>query len=189
MTGSHQSLSTFAKTEITRFLRVLVGMVLLVGVIGLPATVVILGLLPEAIDYLVVAMASLVVLMTGTWDRHSSRGRRTGEDDSPTFETTNEAIFVTAVLYAFLAGAFSALLVTSVGLGYAIVQLGFPTVGLAAAVAFPYLDHWGSNLPVSISVVNLSWLVIARLLEVLSFLLNVPSSLTAEVNHHRRNLY
>lgn len=187
MSTSEQSLLSFAQTETAKFSRMLVGMVLLVSVAALPATVTVLAFLPEAVGYLVISMASLTILFVGTWDGQSDE---TGDEESSiTFNNTKEAIYVTAILYTFLAGSFSALLVVSAGLGYLATSLGAPAFGLIIAAIFVYLDHWIANQITYLSVVNCSWKVIERLLRALSVLFNLPTSLPAQANHQRRNLY
>lgn len=187
MSTSNQSLPSFVQAETTKFLRILLGMGLFVGVLALPATVAILSLVPEALVYLVISMASLTILLVGTWDSQPNESE--DDEDNITFDDTKQAIYVTAILYTFLAGSFSALLVVSAGLGYGATYFGFPTLGFVIAAIFVYVDHWIANQVRYLSVVNCSWKVIERLLRALSILFNLPTSLPAQANHQRRNLY
>lgn len=185
MSTSQGSMPEFARQQGTRFLRTLAAVTLLVGVIALPAAVVVLGLLPAAAGYLVVAMGSLALIVSGAWD--------TGTDSDEPMEigsrNSRETIFVVAILYAVIAGAFSLLLLVSAGLGFLATQFGYPTVGLVLSAGYPYVDNWLSGVDGRLSVVNLGCTVIALLLRGLSVLYAIPGSLVDEANYQRRNLY
>lgn len=185
MSSSHQSLPSFARAESVRFGRILVGVALYAAVVSLPAAVAVLALLPEASGFLVVAMASLTLIMAGTW--------ATGEDDGDdeiSYDSTRELLSVIAIIYVFLAGSFSALLVASTILGYAVATLGYPTAGLLVAVGFVYFDHWtATTIDHRLSVVNTAWALINRTLHCLSVLYDIPNELTDDASNQRRNLY
>lgn len=193
MSTGQQSLRGFAVADGLLFLRTLAGMLVLVGVVALPAAVVVLGLLPEMAGYLVVAMASLTIILLGAWD--SIRGQEAestrGEEVEVSIEVENsrEAVVFITILYALLAGAFSLLLVVSAALGFGAAQSGFPTAGLVLAAVYPYLDNWMTGIDERFSVVNLGGNSIAMFLRAFSVLYRIPGSLVDEARNHRRNLY
>lgn len=188
MSSRQNSLPSFLRAESLSFLKLSGGMTLFVGVISLPAAVVILSLLPEALGYLAVTMGSLVLIMTGTWDG-SSESDDGDDGESLGFETPREMLIVSAILYAVLAGAFSLLLVASAGLGYAITQSGYPTIGIAVAFGLSFVDNRLARVDSRLSIVNLSGAAVGWLLRALLVLYSVPSSLVSQVNRHRRQLY
>lgn len=191
MTGSHGSLPAFARAESLHFGRLLVAMMILVGVISLPATVVVLGLLPGASGHLVVAMASLVLITTGAWDGASpdGNGRSPAEEPVIDYEGGRDAIFIFAVVYVVFAGMFSTVLVASAGLGYVVAQSGFPAAGLVAAAGFPFLDRWMAGVDGRFSVVNGSEKLMESLLRCISIIYSLPASLGEDVREQRRNIY
>lgn len=185
MSTANRSLQAFAVADGLLFLRSLAQMLVLVGMVALPAAVVVLGLIPEMVDYLIVSMSSLMLVLLGAWDLTSDEG----SEESIEIENSRQAVIVITVSYTTLAGTYSPVLVVSAALGFGAAQLGFPTVGLILAAVYPYLDKWLAGVDERLSVANLGGNSIAILLRGFTVLCRVPGSLGDEARNHRRYLY
>lgn len=184
MRNRHESLPAFARAESLAFWRILTAMSVLVGIISLPAAVVILGTVPDAVGFLLAAMASLVIIMSGVWD-HS----HADSDGSARNTNGHDSIFVIAIYYLFFAIAFSSLLVVSTSLGYLISTVGFSGIGLLAAAGFVFVDHWLAGLDRRLSVVTLSASAFEYPLRFFSVVYRLPSTLYEDAHRQRQNLY
>lgn len=189
MSSSHGSLPEFAAGESIRFVRLLVATMVLVCVISLPATVVVLGLLPAASGHLVVAMASLVLVATGALDGTAPAADDRSRDSTIRYDEAGDAIVVFAVVYAVFAGSFSSVLVASASLGYLVAGAGFPTVGLVAAAGAPFFDRRLAGIDARLSIVDATGKLMEYLLRGMGVVHSLPSSLGEDVREQRRNIY
>lgn len=178
------TLTGFLRRESAQFARRLFGITLLVSVFALPAVVAILVAVPEAIDYLVVALGAMVVLVTGAFDRGVKE-----MDDDENHEVDSDPLVTMGVVYAILAVPTSVVLILSALGAHYIAIAGYPFIALVFTFALPTVDKELSGLDARLSPGSVSSRAVIYALGMLAAVYHLPSGLRETATRQRRRFY
>ena len=187
MSTNNHSLPNFFRAHSKRFLRYLIGLGVVVGILAFPAETIILLFAPEALGYTLIAMGSLVIALVGVYSGYE--GDEELDEEAPEPTTRREFIISVAIWYALYASGISLLLVVAGLVGLGLASVGFPLAAIVVVAVLPYLDRAGARVDVRLSLVNIGFTAALRVLRVVAALYSLPGDIADSARQHKRDIY
>lgn len=182
---STQSLGTFrwAHRETILFVSRFTAWLGIIFIFSLPAVVVTVGVLPQALAYLIAGIVAIAITLTGM-------DFLPDEEEEVDFEDSSWRDMLTfiIVIYTMLAAGFSVILISGVLLGIVVgAAVGSPTIALLIALLFPVVDreagkHMGHSL------FGLVTLAVITCFDMLSTIYRLSGSVREQARRGRRRM-